>query len=202
MIENPNLAWKTRAGRRKVDKGHLLERWRPTADYMIKLWCWSLQHNSKWKRSSPRSCTLALHWWSSAFSARFPLHSSPSHMHPSSPHKLSERWLQAGILQLELQEILLPSGNSSIAWLQGGAMPVQVISSQEKKFTLQRAPHSPQIHYTFLSQINQSSSAQTRERSSPTVGWERGSRLAKNLPFAGSKTASECCLENVVSDTF
>lgn len=67
------LGSKDQGWKKKVDKGHLLKGLRPTADYVMKRWCWSLQCNSQWQWPSPKSYTLALHWWSSACSACFSL---------------------------------------------------------------------------------------------------------------------------------
>lgn len=76
-------------------------------------------------------------------------------------------------------------------------MPVQVISSQERKFTLQSSifPSDP---LDIPLSISQSSSAQTRERFSYSLDGEKG-KDCPNICFTGSKTASKCCLEN---DTF
>lgn len=83
-------------------------------------------------------------------------------------------------------------------------MPVPAISSQERRSSLQRAPHSLQICYTFLSQPSQNSSVQTRAEVFLQLDGEEGKDWpeTKHLPFTRSEITSACCLENALSDTF
>lgn len=83
-------------------------------------------------------------------------------------------------------------------------MPVPAISSQERRSSLQRAPHSPQMGYTFLSQPSQNSSAQTKAEFFLQLDGEEGKDWCetKHLPFPRSEVTSERCLENALSDTF
>jgi len=79
-----------------------------------------------------------------------------------------------------------------------------VTSSQERRSLWQRAPHSPQVCYAFLSPPSQGGSAQRRTEFFLQMDEAEGKdwHQTKHLPFTRSEITSECCLENALSDTF
>lgn len=120
---------------------------------------------------------------------------SLSRMHTSSPHRPTVSWLQTQMLQDEMQEQFLPSGNSSVAWLQGGTKPPPAAALQERSSTL------PQTSVTHSS-LNLVKTVVYEHGQSFSYSWMGKKVKTENLPFSRSHIICECCIENMLPVTF